>query len=394
VRDARIRAPELVSSLGVTVATVLPASLAGAMSAMIIADAGIDHVMFGIAVSAFFVTNAGLSPWAGRLVDRLGAAWGVRLAVALSAVSMLGVVLLGTSYPALVAFLLVGGAGAAMGGPVGSILLADAAGPRWQAFLFGVRQAFVPAASVIGGIAVSLVAGTPSGWRLTFLVAGVLVVVLAFPFRLRGRRDAFRAHAPVFPAYRLHELWLLAAAFALAGCAATAVTTFIVDYAALSGQSPAFAGVALALASCAAVVARVMTGYGVSRWRLDSLAVIGGLLVCGVLGFAWLAVGSDAAIVPGSVIGMAGAWGWGGVLVYSVTFGFGASPGRANGIVLAGGATGGILGPVVIGWVVQTFSYEAAWATSAGFVAASAAIVAYMLVRRRLAVASTRGGPR
>ncbi len=378
-----VQAHGLAASLGVTVATALPPALAGAMAAQIIGELGIAHAAFGVAVGAFFLTNAVVSPWAGALADRLGEHRSVQVAVTLSSVSMLGVAACGTSYPMIVAFLLLGGLGAAVGGPAGSILLAGAAGLRWQALLFGVRQAFVPAASLLGGLAVPIFAGAVFGWRIAFLTGGALVILLAFMGRARRPPGKTVGELAGLSPYRLHELWLLAVVFALSGSAANAVTTFVVDYAATAGQSLAFGGMALAMASSAAIVARVAIGYWVGRLRLDSLKVTAVMLVIGIGGFAWIAAGPATAILPGSVLGMAGAWGWSGLLIYAVTFGFGESPGRANGIVQAGGASGGILGPVLTGWTVQTFSYTAAWTLATVLVSLSAVIVVVLLVRRR-----------
>lgn len=379
-----MRGPDLIASLGITIATALPPALAGAMAVPLLSALDVSHSAFGGAIAAFFLTNAFVSPWAGHLADQIGNARSVLLAVGLAALSMLGIAAFGTNYPVFVGFFLLGGFGAAVAGPAGSILLARAAGVRWQPLLFSIRQALVPAASLIGGIAVPIFAGFAFGWRIAFLIGGVLIIPLAFT----GRSSAPVRQASTSPRtgvsdFRVHELWLFSLVFALSGAAANAVTTFAVDYASATHQTPLFGGMTLAAASGAAISARIIVGYGVSRFGLDTLKATAAMLVIGVGGFAWIALGPAWAILPGSILGMAGAWGWSGLLIYSVTFGFGRNPGRANGIVLAGGATGGILGPLVTGWAVQTWSYTTAWILAALFVLISMFVIAAMLVSRR-----------
>lgn len=353
------------------------------MSAEILDDLAISHAAFGVAIGAFFISNSILSPAAGRLVDRLGGRNSVRLVAALLVLSMLGIASFGANYAALVVFLLIGGLAAALGGPTGSLLLAGVGGPMRQPLLFGVRQAFVPAASLIGGIAVPILAAAALGWRWAFFIGGVLVLALAFPARFEStRRATFHSHSPS-KAYRVHELWLLAVGLALAGSAATSLTSFIVDYAVSRGMTVETGGSALAIGSAAAIATRVAAGYWVGRLRLDALEVTAGILLVGVGGFVWILAGTGPDLLMASVLALAGAWGCPGLVIYAVTFGFRESPGRANGIVQGGGAAGGVLGPILTGWAVENFSYMVAWAMSAVLLLAAAAIVVVLCVRRR-----------
>lgn len=379
----------LVASWGVTVATALPPALAAAMSAQILRELAVSHAAFGFAIGSCFLANAIVSPMAGRLVDRLGDRNSIRLSTVLVSLSLLGIAFFGGSYPAFVAFFTVGGFAMALSGPAGSVLLTGAAGLARQPLLFGVRQALVPAASLLSGAAVPVLTALTLGWRWGFFIGGVLVLALlgAGPFPARRR---IMSLAPTTALYRANELWLLALVFALAGSAAMAFTSFVADYAVSRGMTADTGGIILAIGSAAAVVTRIAMGYVVGRWRIDALEATAVMLLVGVGGLVWVLLGSASTVLPAAILVLAGGWGWMGLVLFSVTFGFGDNPGRANGIVQTGGAAGGIIGPVVVGIAVERLSYGWAWGVAASLMLVAASILAIVCVRRRMLRAALR----
>ena len=67
------------------VATVMPGFLAASLAPRIRADFAYGDSTLGLAVALFYVVSAACSVPAGRLVDRVGAAWGMRLSAAFTA---------------------------------------------------------------------------------------------------------------------------------------------------------------------------------------------------------------------------------------------------------------------------------------------------------------------
>src|SRR5918996_6174298 len=106
----------LVTGTGLIVATVMPGFLTASLAPRIRADFAFGDSTLGLAVGLFYVVSASASVPAGRIVDRMGAARGMRLAAGLTAISCLGVAALAQSGGSLTALLLIGGIANGFGG--------------------------------------------------------------------------------------------------------------------------------------------------------------------------------------------------------------------------------------------------------------------------------------
>lgn len=111
------------------------------------------------------------------------------------------------------------------------------------------------------------------------------------------------------------------------------------------------------------------------------------MLVVGAAGFIALAIGGAALIWVGTVAAFAGRWGWTGLLIFATVHLNQEAPARATGIVQAGAATGGALGPFAFGAIVVHTSY----ATRHG--AAAAALLSALLIYSFAPGSSRSGGP-
>ena len=81
----------LVSGTALIVATVMPGFLTASLAPRIRGDFPFGDSNLGLAVGLFYVVSASGSVPAGRLVDRVGAPRGVRLAAGLTVISCLSV---------------------------------------------------------------------------------------------------------------------------------------------------------------------------------------------------------------------------------------------------------------------------------------------------------------
>jgi MFS family permease len=116
--------------LAVAVATagVVPAFLTGGLAVQIRAEFGFGEGALGLAVAVFFAVSALASVASGRLVERVGSFLGMRLAAAVSAVSLLAVSALAGSWWGLVACLVIGGLGNSISHPATHLFLARKVG--------------------------------------------------------------------------------------------------------------------------------------------------------------------------------------------------------------------------------------------------------------------------
>jgi MFS family permease len=154
----------------------MPGFLAASLAPRIRTDFAFGDSTLGVAVALFYVVSASGSIPAGRLVDRVGAAWGMRLAAAFTTISCLAVVTLAQSAASLTALMLIGGLANALGAPSVSTLLKLEVAVRRQGLAFGAQQAGAPIGALLAGLALPAVA-IPFGWRWAFLAAAALALV-------------------------------------------------------------------------------------------------------------------------------------------------------------------------------------------------------------------------
>jgi len=152
--------------LAVAVATagVLPAFLTGGLAVQIRAELGFGAGGLGLAVAVFFAFSALFSAVSGRVVERIGSSTGMRVSALIGAASLVAVAVLAGSWWWLVACLVVGGLGNAIAHPSPHLLLAGEVPQERQGLAFGVKQAAIPAATLLAGLAVPILAVTV-GWR-------------------------------------------------------------------------------------------------------------------------------------------------------------------------------------------------------------------------------------
>lgn len=367
-----------------TVAAVLPVFLLGGQSVLVARDLGFDAGGLGLAVSAFFSVSALASVPTGRLVERFGATVTVRAGILLAAVTLLGIAGLARSYPVLIALLLVGGAANGLAQLGSNLSLARDVPRRRQGLAFGVKQAAVPISTLLAGLAVPLV-GLTFGWRWSFVLGGLLVLLALFAVppdgHGAGRTSHDRDRATV-------ALYVIAAAAALAAGTANALGAFVVSSGVDRGMDPAMAGLTLSLGSAVGIVVRVLGGWLADRRDGNHLAVVSGMLATGAAGFALLAAPPTWALVAGTVLGFGLGWSWPGVMTFAVVRLNPTAPAAATGITQAGVYAGGAFGPLAFGALVDATSYPTAWLSAAVTMVLAAGLMLagrQLMIRRRRA---------
>lgn len=374
--------------LAVAVATagVLPAFLTGGMAVQVRGELGFGSAALGLAVALFFASASAASVVMGRVVEGIGAHRGMRLAAAVSAASLLGVALFAGSWTGLVVFLVLGGLANAMAHPATHLSLAREIPPGRQGYSFGVKQAAIPAATLLAGLAVPGLALT-FGWRWAFAggAALALAVALAVPAEKRGgvargvaggvRRVSRKrsGDAPTGP------LALLAVGIGLGSAAATPLGAFLVESSVASGVRVGTAGLLLALGSAVGIAVRVLFGRLADGMSGGRLRLVAGMLGAGVFGFVLLATGMEALVLPGVLLAFGAGWGWPGLFNFAVVKTNPGAPAAATGVTQTGASGGAAVGPLVFGVVVEAAGYGAAWLLSGAL--ALAAVVAILVGR-------------
>lgn len=367
-----------------TTVGVMPVFLLGALSVQVRADLGIGEAGIGTAVLTFFAVSAVASTPAGRLVQRHGSRRGILATVLLGTVSLGWLGVATRSLAGAAGALALGGLANAVAQPAANLLLVRHLRPGRRGLAFGVKQSAIPVASLLGGLAVPVVALT-FGWRWVFVGLAVAVPLL-LRWLPAGERPAAGPVAPRGAGRaRLTSRPLLLLALVMCGGAAVgnSAAAFLVQALVAGGMGEGRAGALLALASGAAIIGRVVVGWQADRRDGDHLGVVGGMLVAGALGFAGLAVaGAGPALLVATLAAFGAGWAFTGLVNLQVVTTWHDAPAAATGVTQSGIFLGGTAGPLAFGWVAEHASYALAWWGAALLLAATAGLV--VLARREL----------
>jgi len=364
------------SALAVVVGTftVIPAFLVGVLSLQIRADLGVSLAQAAAGVTVFFAAGAlGTAPL-GRLSQRVGALESMRTATVISGLSMLAIAAFASSLEVLLGLLVVAGLANALNQPAINLLMAEEVPLGRQGLAFGVKQSAIPAAILVSGLALPLVA-LPLGWRATVGICGALALVVAAVAVTAGSSRHPTAHLPVRttgpPPSR--ELVLLAVGAGLASFGPAALGAHMVASAVDAGISEAGAGVLVAAASAGSLILRVSLGERADRRADYGFLPVAVLLASGSLGYALIASGEPTPLAIGAVVAFCLGWGWPGLFNLAVVNRHRAAPASATGVTQSGIYVGASAGPALFGLAVTQTSYGTAWAVIAVMALAGAA---------------------
>lgn len=361
------------TALGVTVAVVMPVFLFGGLAVQITEELGMDVHAIGLIAGLYFAVCGLTAVPSGRLVERFGAPVAARLAVGLTAASMLGVATLAREPIALTALILLSAPANGLGQLAANTVLADWAPKRRKGTLFGAKQAAVPLCTMLAGVSVPALALT-AGWRWAFVAGGVVALLALVPAAGLGRPA---------PPERVGDgrgidrhLVVLAVAVGLGSAAANPLSSFLTTYAVDIGVSESLAGLNLTIGGLVGVVARVGGGAIADRRGSGEIGITVVMFLGGAAGVAAFLTEQPWLLPVGTVAGFALGWAWPGLMNFAVTKRYSKTPAAATSITQTGVYAGGAIGPIAFGFAVDHVGWNTAWiGVCAAMVAAAALIV-------------------
>jgi MFS family permease len=368
-----------------TTVSVLPVFLTGGLAVQISAELGFDPAGLGLAVALYFGVSALASLPGGWLVERFGAGPTSRIAVLGAGAAMASMGLLAESFAGLLMFLLAGAWCNVLGQLASNLTLARSVPATRLGLSFGIKQAAIPIATLLAGVAVPTIALT-IGWRWAYLIgAGVALLALL----VTPTDGAGRVRGTAVPGERATAaLSVLAVAAGLAAAAANALGIFLVASAVQRGIDPGLAGLTLTLGSVVGLALRLLHGWLADRRTGGHVAVVAGSLLLGAGGLALLAVPGPWALVLGTVLGFGLGWAWPGLLQFAVVRLNPSAPAAASSIVQMGVYAGGFVGPIGFGYLAAHLSFPTAWLVGAATMLVAAVLMVLgrqMLVAHRVA---------
>lgn len=358
----------------------LPAFLVGTLAVEIRHSLHFGATALGLSITVFNFGAAASSMPIGGLVERVGGPRVMRLAMVGAAV-LFGLVGIASSWAVLTLLLLVAGMISGGMNPAANLFLAREAAPERHGLIFGMKQAAVPLASLLGGIAVPAVALT-LGWRWAFELAAALAAFTAVMLPVRRSepsqgaevRQSRQSRRVVTPPLVILALGLCLGVVASSGC-----LVFLVSAATSLGIANGTAGLVAAAGAGVAIAVRVSVGAAADRRVGGHFRVVASMMAIGVLGYLGLAIGtvghSYLVFVAGALVGLGVGWGWNGLFTFAIVSSYPRAPAAATSVTQVGGRFGGMIGPAMMGAVAGHFSYGDAWFLAAGSAALGALVI-------------------
>ncbi len=351
----------MATAIAVATAGVLPVFLAGAVGVQLRADLHFGTQGLGLITAVFFGTASLTSAINGRLAERIGAVPAMRVGAILAATSLGTVAIAARSLSSLLAALVIGGLANALVQPATNLFLAQRVPTTRLGLAFGVKQSAIPAATLLGGLAVPAFALTV-GWRWAFAVGAVGAVLVAVLIPKGPRRSGRpRSRGRGDDDVGLRPLLLLGIGAGLGAGAAGTLGAFLVSSAVSAGFAEGAAGLLASLCSGVGLVTRLVSGARADRRGGRHLSTVAVMMATGSLGYLAIATDIPAVMAPGAVVAFALGWGWPGLFNLAVVKNNAGSPGAATGITQTGTYLGAVVGPLLFGVAVDAGSYSLAW---------------------------------
>ena len=379
-RPARV----LITTATVCTACVIPPFLIGATAVQLRDDLGLSASGTGVAVGAFFAAAGVASAPLGRVTERHGPAPSLRTAAAITAACQLGLAGVARSLPVLLAFLAVGGSANALAQPAANLLLARGLPVRRQGLGFAIKQASIPIATLLSGLAVPALALTV-GWRWAFVASAALAIASITTVPGTPRTEA--AHATRPSRDRSGDMpmpvmaWL-ALGIGLGAASAGTLGAFFVSAGVDAGLAEGTAGLVLAAGSGLGIATRLAAGVQADRRGGGHLRVVALMLAGGAVVYCLLATETTWAFVGAGPLAFATGWAWPGLFNLAVVRVNPNAPAAATGITQTGTYFGAVVGPVLFGLVAEHLSFRAAWLGAAAMASLSAMTI--LGARRRV----------
>jgi len=366
-----------------TMGSALPVFLTGALGVQLRDDLGFSATQIGLAMGASFTFAAVMSAPMGRLAQRLGPRRGFQSGLTASALSMLVIAGFARSFWSFCMVLAVAGVANSLNQPSANLLLTTHIGRPRLGFALATKQSGMPAAALLGGVAVPAVALT-LGWQWAYVFAA-MVAIFAIACLPPDAEPVGAVWAPGAgrsrPDLGVPLLLLYAAVGLLGATSAGAMVGFITGGAEASGLGPGAAGLVLSLGSAVGVISRLIQGWQVDHRGVLPIQRLVWLFALGGLGVLLLAVDVPATYLIAPIPAFAFGWAWPGLFNLSVIRNNPSAPASATGISQVGVFAGAALGPALGGIIVDTAGYRALWLFAASTLLTGSLIAVYLRTR-------------
>jgi MFS family permease len=360
-----------------------------------VADLGVDRATFSLVIALGLFLYGAFMPWVGSLADRLGPRFVTSAGTVLLAVSLALVGFCQNLWQLALVYGVLASIGLAATGPV----VANAVVSRWFSRRRGTAVSILGSASMTGmSLLVPALAWLIAavGWRHTYGVIGVAVLVLMLPLCLFIVRDTPESmglgpdgdalppgatvvaptRTPASAALRTVAFWQLAGSFFTCGFSMSLISSHGVPMLTDHGYTPIFASWIIGVLGASSIVFTL--GLGALADRYGARPVLGGIYAGRAAVFACLFLIRDTpfAILAIAAVGgvtIAGSMSMTSMLTASIYGRY--SVGSILGVIFLVHQTGAALGSSLAGALFEsTGGYGAMYALACGFLLVAGAV--------------------
>lgn len=365
------------TSMLVTVSSVYPAFLAGALGDELRAAVSIGNRFFGLVVGSFFFGAMLGSAGLGRIGEQLGARRMIIAGVGTSGLVCAVIASFVRSGAGLVVALVIAGVANSGSQTAVNKLLGQAIAPGRLGIAMAIKQSGMPAASMLGGLAVPAIALTV-GWQWGYAAAAVVAATtILATMRFAPAEPAAIKTKPAAELVSTREtlIWAAtAAAFSAAG--AGTLGNWVTSSATDAGWSSGAAGLILSFGAISGITMRLLMGAAADRQpRMVPVRVAAAFLLVGSLGAVVLGIRAEWAQVVGAFVAFGAGWAWPALFNYGIVRTNVNAASTATGITQTGTYVGVFSGPVVMGLLVDQWGYGVGWLTIGTSMAIGSAIM-------------------
>lgn len=320
---------------------------------------GLDAGSAGAVATAFFVGAAVLMLPGGAIADRWNLHAAVTLGFLITCLGTLGCGLLAPTYPVFLAWRFLGGLGGGLAFAAGAAYARGIFTERGQHLAQGLYGSSFLAGSALPLLYMPVLAGPNGDWRGAYVISGIATLgAWALWWRLAPSMSRPRgqevAGTGLRATMRERNSWLLAMCHMCGFGLAMVLGTWVVSYLTSSFDLPLTAsGVIGAVVLILGIAGRSGGGIALERGAPPMLIIRGGIGLAAI-GLALMAVSSSFTIAVGALL----ATGLGVGLPYAAIFNGAAasvpaSPATTQGFVGTGGVVTAIVGPPLVGWLLD-----------------------------------------
>lgn len=326
----------------------------------LIQEFGVGEAAYGWTLGSFFLAAAAGSVFLGRSAQVFGPRRQITFVLVGAAAAQLAIAVAVDRFGFLVAAMVVLGLLNSGNQTAINLAITQAQIPRLGLAL-AIKQSGMPAAAMLSGLAVPALALTV-GWRWVYGVGAFMALAAIAPIRMLlgdSKPDAAQRRGELSSS-RPDLVALAIASAALAFCAG-ALTAWIVGSGVDAGLGEGQAGLVLSLGAALGIAVRLAWGFRLDSITWPPLVGAGAMSLLGAGGFALLVLRTPTVHVIATLIAFGTGWIWPVFTNFGVVRTNPHAAGRATGITQMGVYLGVFSGPLLGGWVIETWGYETFW---------------------------------